>query len=186
MNLNYDITKLGVRVMFSKELYDKYIKTMNDRIELENKENEIIEKWKNGSITLSTESVEKIIEKSHERLENLKESEKALHEDFLKMLILEEQKVSNDTALRTTFGQASSDMKIIDGVLASNAKDSHLVAEKKIYEEMDLDKQDMLSTLKQRVMNGEISLEQASELSSKINSSFDFYSQEKQIEERHK
>ena len=35
--------------MFSMELYDKYIETMNARIELENKENEIIEKWKNAS-----------------------------------------------------------------------------------------------------------------------------------------
>ena len=102
------------------------------------------------------------------------------------MLLLEEQKVSADTTLRTTFWNAPTDMKIVDGVLAPNAKDSHLIAEKKTSEEMALDKQDMLSNLKQKVMNGEISLEQASELSSKINSSFDFYFQEKQIEERHK
>lgn len=172
--------------MFSKELYDKYIEVMNARVELENKENEVIEKWKNGSIILSTESVEKVIEKGHARLEALRENEKMLHEDFLKMNFLEEQKKSADTTLRTTFGQAPTDMKIVDGVIASNAKDSHLVAEKKTTEEMSLDKQEMLNTLKQRVMNGEISLEKASELSAKINSSYDFYNQEKEIEERHR
>lgn len=172
--------------MFSKELYDKYIEVMNARIELENKEEEIIEKWKNGSITLSTESVEKVIEKGHARIEALKENEKMLHEDFLKMDLLEEQKKSADITLRTIFDKAPTDMKIVDGVLASNAKDSHLVGEKKTPEEMSTDKQEMLNNLKQRVMNGEISLEQASELSAKINSSFGFYDQEKEIEERHK
>ena len=172
--------------MFSKELYDKYIEVMNARVELENKENEVIEKWKNGSIILSTESVEKVIEKGHARLEALRENEKMLHEDFLKMNFLEEQKKSADITLKTTFAQAPTDMKIVDGVIASNAKDSHLVAEKKTTEEMSLDKQEMLNTLKQRVMNGEISLEKASELSAKINSSYDFYNQEKEIEERHR
>lgn len=172
--------------MFSRELYDKYVEAMNARMELETKENEIIEKWKNGSISLSTESVEKIIEKSHARLEDLKANEKMLHEDFLKMLLLEEQKVSVDTTLRTTFDSAPTDTKIVGGVLAPNAKDSHLIAEKKTSEEMTLDKQEMLSDLKQRVMNGEISLEQASELSAKINSSFDFYNQEREIEQRHR
>ena len=172
--------------MFSKELYDKYIQTMNERIELENKEDEIIEKWKNGRITLSTESVEKIIEKGHERISALKEMEKSLHEDFLKMNLLEEEKKSADTSLRSKLGEAPTDTKIIDGVLASNAKDSHLVAEKKTQEEMLLDKQEMLNNLKQRVMNGEISLEQASELSAQINSSYNFYQEENEIENRHR
>ena len=60
-------------------------------------------------------------------------------------------------------------MNIVGGVLSSDAAQSHLIAEEKTKEQMDIEKKQMLDTLKLKVRNGEISLAQASEMLKKIN-----------------
>ena len=171
--------------MFSSELYKKYIEAANERYALENKINEYIEKWKNGETALSTKSVEQAIEKGYERLEDLKRIEESIHQDLVQMSALEEQKESADIGIRNVFGEAPTDMNIVGGVLSSNASESHLIAEKKTNEQMSLEKQQMLDQLKEKVKSGELSLAQASEMSAKINSSFDFYGREEEIKGRH-
>ena len=172
--------------MFSSELYKKYIEARNKRYALENKINDYIEKWKNGETVLSTKSVEQAIEKGYERLEDLKKIEESIHQDFVQMSALEEQKQAADIGIRSTLGQAPTNMSIVDGVISSNASESHLIAEKKSDEQMASEKRQMLSELKEKVRNGEITLAQASELSAKINSSFDFYGKEEEIQVRHR
>ena len=171
--------------MFSSELYKKYIEVANEIYALENKINNYIEKWKNGETVLSTKSIEQAIEKGYERLENLKKIEESIHQDFVQMSALEEHKKSADIGIRNVFGEAPTDMNIVGGVISSNASESHLIAEKKTNEQMSLEKQQMLDQLKEKVRNGEITLAQASELSAKINSSFDFYGKEEEIRGRH-
>ena len=171
--------------MFSSELYKKYVEATNERYALENKINEYIEKWKNGETLLSTEQVEKIIEKGYERLEDLKKMEESIHQDFVQMSSLEDQKKSADIGIRATLGQSPTNMNIVGGVLSSDASQSHLIAEKKTNEQMDLERQQMLNDLKEKVKSGELSLAQASELSAKINSSFGFYDKEEEIKGRH-
>ena len=69
-------------------------------------------------------------------------------------------------------------MNIVGGVLSSDATQSHLIAEKKTEEQMNIEKKQMLDSLKLKVRNGEISLAQASEIVSKINLSFNYYDKE--------
>jgi len=171
--------------MFSNELYKKYVEAMNERVELENRINNHIEKWKNGETTFSTDIVEKIVEKGYERLEDLKKIEEELHQDFVQISSLEEQKKHADIGIRHVFGQTPSNLKIVGGVLSSDATQSHLIAEEKTKEQMDIEKKQMLDTLKLKVRNGEISLAQASEMLKKINLSFDFYDKEEEIKRRH-
>ena len=171
--------------MFSSELYKKYVEATNERYALENKINDYIEKWKNGETVLSTEKVEQIIEKGYERLETLKQIEKSIHQDFIKMDSLENEKRSADIGIRNTFGQSPTNMNIVGGVLSSNASESHLIAEKKNDDQMLAERQQMLNELKGKVKNGEITLAQASELSAKIGTSFDFYNKEEEIKGRH-
>ena len=171
--------------MFSDELYKKYMESLNERYALENKINEHIEKWKKGETILSAKQVEKAIEKGYERLADLKEIEKSFHDDLNQMSSLEEQKRSADIGIRDVFGKAPTDMNIVGGVLSSDASQSHLVAEKKTEEQMNLEKEQMLNDLKEKVRNGEITLQQASLLSSNINTSFDFYDKQEEIKDRY-
>ena len=184
--LKYGIILMqGDGKMFSSELYKKYIEARNKRYDLENKINDYIEKWKNGETVLSTKSIELAVEKGYERLEDLKKIEESIRQDFDQMSALEEQKKAADIGIRSKLGRAPDNMNIVGGVLSSNASESHLIAEKKSDEQMASEKLQMLSELKEKVKNGEISLAQASELSAKINSSFDFYGKEEKIQGRH-
>ena len=171
--------------MFSNELYEKYVNCANERFLLEDKINDYIENWKKGKVVLNTDQVEKVIEKANERLEDLKKIEDSLHQDFIQMSNLEDQKKSADIAVRNVFNQAPTNMNVVDGVLAPNAADSHLVVEKKSDEQMNQEKISMLQDLKEKVRNGEVTLEQASKLSADINTSFNFYNKEKELQERH-
>ena len=171
--------------MLSNELYKEYIELAKERYILENKLDNYIEKWKNGYNFLSDDKVKLIVEKGKLRLEELKKLEESIHQDFVQMSELEEQKKSADIAIRSSLGQAPTNMNIVDGVLSSNALESHLVAEKKSDSEMIDDKKQMLDSLKDKVRNGEITLAQASELSAKIGVAFDFYGKEEEIRGRH-
>ncbi|MGM9875174.1 MAG: hypothetical protein ACI32H_04555 [Bacilli bacterium] len=171
--------------MFSSELYRKYVEVRNERYTLEYKIDEYIKKWKNGETVLSTEKVEQIIEKGYERLETLKKLVESIHQDFVQMSRLEEQKNSADIGIRNTFSYAPTNMNIVGGVLSSKASESHLIAEKKTDGQMLTEKKQMLYELKEKVKNGEITLAQASELSAKIGISFDFYDKEEEIQGRH-
>ncbi|HOB26120.1 MAG TPA: hypothetical protein PKG93_03135, partial [Bacilli bacterium] len=70
--------------MNSNESYKKYIDALNERIELENKINEYVEKWKNGETVLSNESIQGVMEKANDRLANLRSVENQLHDEFIK------------------------------------------------------------------------------------------------------
>ena len=171
--------------MTSTELYNKYNEAFKKRIELENKINEIVEKWKNGETVLSTESVEQALEKGEQRLEELKNFEQQLHDEFMRMTVLEEQKRSADISIASKLGERPTDMVITGGVLAPNASDSHLTAEHKTPEQLNNDKAQLEAVLKEKVKNGEISLNQASKVLNDLTKSYDFYTERDEISNKH-
>lgn len=58
--------------MTRNEIYKEYLKTLNERIELESKIEAFVEKWQNGEISLSNELIQQAMEKGYDRLEALK------------------------------------------------------------------------------------------------------------------
>ena len=61
-------------------------------------------------------------------------------------------------------------MVITGGVLSSNASESHLIGRDKTAEELEIDKQVALTTLRERIAKKEISLAEASQLKNDIES----------------
>lgn len=49
--------------MTRNEIYKEYLKTLNERIELESKIEAFVEKWQNGEISLSNELIQQAMEK---------------------------------------------------------------------------------------------------------------------------
>ena len=171
--------------MNSKELYDKYMEAYSKRWNLESDLNNLMEDWKNGKTELNTKSVEQQVEEGYKKLDELRKQEEELRKAYEQMKNLEDKKISDDIAIRNALGQAPTDMNVVGGVLATNAADSHLIAEKKNEMQMLEDKKQMLEKIKSQVKVGELSLAQASELLAKVNGSFDFYEAEKEIQGRH-
>ena len=74
--------------------------------------------------------------------------------------------------LRDMIGVDTSSIVITGGFLSSNANESHLIGREKTAEEIELDKQIALSTLREKVAKKEITLAQASQLKNDIENSY--------------
>lgn len=164
--------------MSSNELYQKYLEAEKERFELENKIENFVEKWKNGETTISNQSIQQAMEKGYERLESLKKIEEQLHSEYMKQEQREEEKRNSDISVQHNLGVQPSGINIIGGVLSSNASESHLIGESKTPEELEQERQQLLSNVKAKVQSGELSLAEASKLVNDVNTSYDFYSSE--------
>lgn len=149
-----------------------------ERFEFESKIESFVEKWKNGEITFSNQSVQQAMEKGYERLEGLKRIEEQLHNEYIQQEQREEAKRNADISVKHNLGIRPDNMEIVGGVLSSNASESHLIAEEKSSGQLEQERQRLLVTVKLKVQSGEISLVEASKLVSDINTSYDFYSSE--------
>lgn len=161
--------------MNTNEIYKEYLKTLNERIELETKIEDFVEKWKNGETSLSNESIQQAMEKGYERLEALKKQV----ESFEASLSLYDQKENDkkmaDISVQYHLRERPTNMNVIGGVLSSNANESHLVAEPKSPKQLKQEKNQMLANIKSKVQSGEISLAKASKLTHDVNTAFSYY-----------
>lgn len=164
--------------MNSNELYQKYLEAEKERFELENKIESYVEKWKNGETVLNNQTIQQAMEKGYERLEELKRTEAQLHNEYIQQEQKEEAKRGADISLQHNLGIRPDNMNIVGGVLSSNASESHLIAESKSPEQLELERQQLLANVKLKVQSGEISLADASKLVNDVNTSYEFYSSE--------
>ena len=61
--------------MKSQEIYESYMKAFSERWELEKKIEDLMKRWVQGEITLSSTSIQIAVDKGYERLDNLKQIE---------------------------------------------------------------------------------------------------------------
>lgn len=164
--------------MSSKELYNKYMEKMNARAELEDKIEQLVEAWENGKILLSTKSIESAVEKGYERLEKLKKEERELHEEYEMQVKLEKKKSENERRIEHYLGERPTNFK--DTSKAVRAEDGKmiLVVERKSHEELDEDRNNLLSILKDKAKKGEIALSVASTLFEDIKFLYNSYDKE--------
>ncbi|MFV0249652.1 MAG: hypothetical protein ACK5HP_01240 [Bacilli bacterium] len=161
--------------MTRKDLYQKYLEALNKRADLENKINAIINKWADGETVFDTKTIEDAIEKGYSRLDELRKIEEKLHNDFMNQDAKEEIKKDADISVRHHLGINPSNLEITSGVLSSNAKESHLIGQKKSSEQLANEKVQLLNEINTKVMNKEISLAEASKLTNDVNISYGFY-----------
>lgn len=161
--------------MNRNEIYKEYLKVLNERIELESKIEDFVERWKNGESCLSNKSIQQAMEKGYERLEGLKKQVESLEDSLSLYDQKENDKKMADISVQYHLGQRPTNINVVGGVLSSNANESHLVAEVKSPEQLEQEKNQMLANIKSKVQNGEISLSNASKLTHDVNTAFDYY-----------
>ncbi len=161
--------------MTRNEIYKEYLKTLNERIELESKIEAFVEKWQNGEISLSNELIQQAMEKGYDRLEALKKQIENFEYSLNLHDKLEKDKKMADISVNHYLGKTPTDLNIIGGTLSSNAEESHLIAEKKTLKQLEEEKDQLLTNIKLKVQNGEISLSEASKLTHDVSIAFDYY-----------
>ena len=108
--------------MTRNEIYKEYLKTLNERIELESKIEAFVEKWQNGEISLSNELIQQAMEKGYDRLEVLKKQIENFEHSLNLHDKLEKDKKMADISVNHYLGKTPTDLNIIGGTLSSNAE----------------------------------------------------------------
>lgn len=161
--------------MNRNDIYKEYLKALNERVELESKIEDFVEKWKNGETSLSNESIQQTMEKGYERLNALKKQVESLELSLSLYDQKENDKKMADISVQHRLGERPTNMNVVGGVLSSNANESHLVAETKSPEQLEQEKNQLLANIKLKVQSGEISLAEASKITHDVNTAFSYY-----------
>lgn len=161
--------------MDRNEIYKEYLKALNEKVELESKIENFIEKWKNGETSLNNELIQQAMEQGYKRLETLEKQIRSLENSLGLYDEKENAKKMADISVQHHLGEKPTNMNIVGGVLSFNANESHLVAERKSPEQLEQEKNQMLANIKTKVQSGEISLVEASKLTQDVNTAFGYY-----------
>ena len=157
------------------EYINKYCELVDQANEKEAKLEAHVQKWLAGESALSSDTMENTIVQVNEQVAKMRseaekykmEFDRISKEEHLQQEQLESSK-SAEMRLRFQLGVDTDKMVITGGVLSSNANESHLIGREKTPEEIELDKQIALSTLREKVAKTEITLAQASQLKNDI------------------
>ena len=105
--------------MNSNEIYKNYLNTFNERTVLENRIENLIERWKNKKTTMNNETIQQTIDKGYKRLEELKKSEEKLHTEYMIQVQKEKEKNFADISIQHNLEKKST-MKYIDKFVKQN------------------------------------------------------------------
>jgi predicted DNA-binding protein len=155
----------------------KYYAVRYERLELEEKLDELVENWKNGKTTFSSEDIEKMVDEGYLKMDQLKKIEEKEWKDYLAQIKKEEMKKKADTNISYFLGTRPSDSEIIGGIAApkGSPEGSYLIGQKKTSEQLEKEKNQLLNTIENKIRNKEISLEIASKLKDDINIAYGYY-----------
>ena len=151
------------------QIQNKFYKIIEERILEEKKLDKFINDWLNGNLELDSKQIENIIDNKTSYIEKLKTDEAKMWFTYQNAL-LEEQKLHNsERAIKHKFNASPDQLIINNGILSKNVENSYLIGRKKTKEELEQEKQNLISIIKSRVMRKEITFAQASKLLADIN-----------------
>ncbi|MDD6224102.1 MAG: hypothetical protein PUB18_03785 [bacterium] len=157
------------------EYWNKCCELLEQANEKEAKLEAYVQKWLSGEGVLSSETMEQTIITVNDQISQIRSEAEKFKLEFDRLSkeekLQQEQLESSKTTgmrLRYQLGVDTDKMVITGGVLSSNASESHLIGRDKTAEELEIDKQVALTTLRERVAKKEVSLSEASQLKNDI------------------
>lgn len=161
------------------EYIDRYCELLDQANEKEAKLEAFVQNWLSGNSEMSSEFLEQLVIKVNDQIVQMRseaEKYKIEFDRLSKEEKLQQEQLQSSNAfkmrLRDMIGVDTSSIVITGGFLSSNANESHLIGREKTAEEIELDKQIALSTLREKVAKKEIALAQASQLKNDIENSY--------------
>lgn len=124
---------------------------------------------------MNNETIQQTIDKGYKRLEELKKSEEKLHTEYMIQAQKEKEKNFADISIQHNLEKKSTNIEITGGTLSNKPDESHLIGKQKTQEQLENERAKLLSNIKSKVMNHEISLAEASKLTNDINVAYGFY-----------
>ena len=159
--------------MEKMELLNKYAELTETWMDKQAKLDKYIERWLSGEVQMSSEGVQQLVDSANEQIEQLKEAANQAQSEYLRITNEEAMRKNAVTSVKNRFGVSPDEIIITDGVLSSNANESHLTGRQKTPEELAYEREQLLSDIKSRVMRKEIPLTEASKLAHDVNVAYD-------------
>ena len=156
------------------EAISKSLTLYSQASDKEAKMEQFIQKWLNDESELNNESMQQLLDSVNEQVAELKrQSEEALNE--YKRLDSEISLKRNAVySVRANLGMSPDEIVITGGVL------SHLIGRSKTPEELELDRQNALAMIREKVAKKEITLAHASKLKNDVNIAYGYAPQQQE------
>lgn len=145
-------------------LYKEYIEAFGKRANFEEGLKAFIDKYKGKNSGFRQTQIDDAINKGYQRLSEMKQKEDILKEQYDREIAKTENKQAFVTCIHHYLGVMPSEYETTDGVLSSNASDSHLNAKRKTDEQLSGEGIALLAAVSSKVKKGEIPLSVASKL----------------------
>ena len=154
--------------MTRMELLDKYALLTDAWMDKEAKLENFVQRWLDGEIQMSAESIQKLVDTTTLQIEQLKIQAAEVHSEYMRVTQEEAMRKHAVRTVRYNFGVSPDEIIITGGVLSSNADESHLIGKSKTPEELEEEGKLLLAIVKEKAMKKETTLARASELSRSI------------------
>lgn len=168
--------------MTKEELLEKYYELHSEMTKRHNRINNICRNWlelnknhSDGEIEMMISNIEREIEKLASEANNYY---KQYSEIIQKEKLENEKIIASKKAIKSKFGVSPDDMIITGGVLSSKASESHLIGRNKTLEEITQEKEKIENEIKTKVRAGEMTLTEASKLTSDLRRAYANYDEE--------
>ena len=139
-----------------------------------------VQRWLNGEVQMGVEGMQQLVDNASQQIEQLKSQAAQFQKEYMKVAEEEAMRKNAVISVRNNFGVSPDEIIITGGVLSSNANESHLEGRNKTPEELEIEKMQLLASVREKVTKKEISLAEASNLVQKINIAYNstLYEQE--------
>ena len=158
--------------MSTLDLLNKYAELTEAWMDKQAKLDNYVQQWLNGETQMSSEGVQQLVDKANEQIEQLKVSASQAQAEYLRITQEEAMRKNAIGSVRHNFSTSTDEIIITGGVLSSNANESHLNGREKTSEELEQERQQLLSNIKTKVMSKEITLAEASKLAQDVNMAY--------------
>ncbi len=128
-----------------------------------------VQRWLDGEVQMSSEGVQQLIDSATQQIEQLKAQATQFQSEYMRITQEETMRKNAVISVRHNFGVSPDEIIITDGVLSSNANESHLDGRSKSPEELEDERTQLLARVREKTMKKEISLSEASRLANDIN-----------------
>lgn len=155
--------------MSTLDLLNKYAELTEAWMDKQAKLDKYVQQWLDGETQMSEAGVQQLIDSANQQIEQLKEAANQAQAEYLRITQEEIMRKNAVSSVRYNLGASPDELVINGGILSTSAKDSYLTGRQKTTEELELERNQLLASIKSKVMSKEITLAEASKLAQDVN-----------------
>ena len=133
-----------------------------------------VQKWLNDESEINSQSMQQLLDSVTAQVEELKRQAETAWSEYKRLDSEISLRQNAVYSVKTNLGVSPDEIVITGGVLSPNASESHLIGRSKTPEELEMDRQNALATIRGKVARKEMTLAEASKLKNDLNIAYGY------------